>query len=128
MLILSMTLTSRCCCWVAVVCYSGAALLIRDEDRFSQYIQSAIIGAYLVSQSFVHRFEVFYWRERDDEVDFILRKKSSVIAIEVKSNAEKKTAGLEKFKQLFQPNKAFIVGDGGISIEDFLSMDIRKLF
>ncbi|MBQ3191192.1 MAG: AAA family ATPase, partial [Bacteroides sp] len=61
-------------------------------------------------------------------VDFILRKKGSVIAIEVKSNAEKKTAGLEKFKQLFQPKNAFIVGDGGISIKDFLSMDIRKLF
>ena len=98
-----------------------------DRKSWGRNIESCI-GAYLVSQSFVHRFEVFYWRERDDEVDFILRKKSSVIAIEVKSNAEKKTAGLEKFKQLFQPNKAFIVGDGGISIEDFLSMDIRKLF
>ena len=98
-----------------------------DRKSWGRIVESCI-GAYLVSQSFVHRFEVFYWRERDDEVDFILRKKSSVIAIEVKSNAEKKTAGLEKFKQLFQPNKAFIVGDGGISIEDFLSMDIRKLF
>ena len=98
-----------------------------DRKSWGRIIESCI-GAYLVSQSFVHRFEVFYWRERDDEVDFILRKKSSVIAIEVNSNAEKKTAGLEKFKQLFQPNKAFIVGDGGISIEDFLSMDIRKLF
>ena len=98
-----------------------------DRKSWGRIIESCI-GAYLVSQSFVHRFEVFYWRERDDEVDFILRKKGSVIAIEVKSNAEKKTAGLEKFKQLFQPKKAFIVGDGGISIEDFLSMDIRKLF
>ena len=98
-----------------------------DRKSWGRIVESCI-GAYLVSQSFVHRFEVFYWRERDDEVDFILRKKSSVIAIEVKSNAEKKTAGLEKFKQLFQPKKAFIVGDGGISIEDFLSMDIRKLF
>ena len=98
-----------------------------DRKSWGRIIESCI-GAYLVSQSFVHRFEVFYWRERDDEVDFILRKKSSVIAIEVKSNAEKKTAGLEKFKQLFQPKNAFIVGDGGISIKDFLSMDIRKLF
>ena len=98
-----------------------------DRKSWGRIVESCI-GAYLVSQSFVHRFEVFYWRERDDEVDFILRKKGSVIAIEVKSNAEKKTTGLEKFKQLFQPKKAFIVGDGGISIEDFLSMDIRKLF
>lgn len=98
-----------------------------DRKSWGRIVESCI-GAYLVSQAFAHRFEVFYWRERDDEVDFILRKKGSVVAIEVKSNAEKKTAGLEKFKQLFQPKKAFIVGDGGISIEDFLSMDIRKLF
>ena len=98
-----------------------------DRKSWGRIVESCI-GAYLVSQAFVHRFEVFYWRERDDEVDFILRKKGSVVAIEVKSNAEIKTAGLEKFKQLFQPSKAFIVGDGGISIEDFLSMDIRKLF
>ena len=109
--------------------YSPLAFEAALVDRKSwERIVESCIGAYLVSQAFVHRFEVFYWRERDDEVDFILRKKGSVIAIEVKSNAEKKTAGLEKFKQLFQPKKAFIVGDGGISIEDFLSMDIRKLF
>ena len=61
-------------------------------------------------------------------MDFVLRKKGSIIAIEVKSNAEKKTGGLEKFRELFAPRAAFIVGDGGISVEDFLSMDIRKLF
>ena len=34
-------------------------------------------GDYLVSQAFVHRFDVFYWRERNEEVDLILRKKNS---------------------------------------------------
>ena len=81
-----------------------------------------------MSQAFVHRFEVFYWRERTDEVDFILRKKGSVVAIEIKSNAEKQTKGLESFKNLFSPQAAFIVGDGGISAEEFLTMDLRKLF
>ena len=100
---------------------------ITNRQAWGHIFESAI-GAYLVSQSFVHRFEVFYWRERNDEVDFILRKKGSVIAIEIKSNAEKQTCGLESFKKLFSPNTAFIVGDGGISAEEFLSMDIRKLF
>ncbi|MDD4822398.1 MAG: AAA family ATPase [Bacteroidales bacterium] len=86
------------------------------------------IGAYLVSQAFTHRFEVFYWRERNDEVDFILRKKGSVVAIEAKCNAEKRTEGLDKFRQLFNPQSSFIVGDGGIGVEDFLSMDMKKLF
>lgn len=86
------------------------------------------IGAYLVSQAFVHRFEVFYWRERNDEVDFVLRKKNSVVAIEVKSNAEKTTAGIEKFRQIYKPTTSLIIGEAGIKAEDFLTMDIRKLF
>lgn len=86
------------------------------------------IGAYLVSQAFVHRFEVFYWRERNDEVDFVLRKKNSVVAIEVKSNAEKTTAGIEKFRQIYRPTASLIIGEAGIKAEDFLTMDIRKLF
>jgi predicted AAA+ superfamily ATPase len=76
----------------------------------------------------VQRFEVFYWRERNDEVDFVLRKRGSVVAIEVKSNAEKNTAGLEKFRQVFSPKHAFIVGDAGIHPEEFLGMDLNTLF
>ena len=100
---------------------------ITDRKAWGHIFESGI-GAYLISQSFVHRFEVFYWRERNDEVDFILRKKGSVVAIEVKSNAEKRTEGLEKFRELFKPQKSFIIGDGGIGAEEFLSMDIKKLF
>lgn len=100
---------------------------ILDRKAWGHIFESGI-GAYLISQAFTHRFEVFYWRERNDEVDFILRKKGAVVAIEVKSNAEKRTEGLDKFRQLFNPQSSFIVGDGGIRAEDFLSMDIRKLF
>ena len=100
---------------------------ITDRKAWGHIFESGI-GAYLISQSFVHRFEVFYWRERNDEVDFILRKKGSVVAIEVKSNAEKRTEGLEKFRELFKPQKSFIIGDGGIGAEEFVSMDIKKLF
>lgn len=100
---------------------------ILDRREWGHIFESGI-GAYLVSQAFTHRFEVFYWRERNDEVDFILRKKSSVVAIEVKSNAVKRTDGLDKFNQLFNPKTSFIVGDGGIAAEDFLSMDIKEIF
>jgi len=109
--------------------YSSLAFdeAITNRQAWGHIFESAV-GAYIVSQSFVHRFEVFYWRERNDEVDFILRKKGSVVAIEIKSNAEKRTKGLEVFKNLFSPQAAFIVGDGGISAEDFLTMDLKKLF
>ena len=64
----------------------------------------------------------------NDEVDFVLRKKNSIVAIEVKSNMEKKTDGLDKFRQMFNPNTSFIIGNAGIKPEEFFEMDIRKLF
>ena len=100
---------------------------IMDRKGWGRIFESGI-GAWIVSQAFIHRFEVFYWRERSEEVDFIIRKKGTVVAIEVKSDAEKNTEGLGTFRDMFHPKAAFIVGDGGISAEDFLTMDIRKLF
>ena len=101
--------------------------MLWDRKEWGRIFESGI-GAWIVNQAFVHRIEVFYWRELANEVDFILRKKGTVVAIEVKSNAEKKTKGLSEFRDKFKPKLAFIVGDGGISAEEFLSMDIRNLF
>ncbi len=100
---------------------------IIDRKEWGHILESGI-GAYIVNEAFAKRFDVFYWRERDYEVDFILRRKDSLVAIEVKGNAEKRTEGLEKFIEKFNPQEAFIVGDGGIRPEEFLSMDLRKLF
>lgn len=100
---------------------------IADRRQWGRIFESGI-GAHLVNQSFKKRFELFYWCERNDEVDFILRKKGMVVAIEVKSTAEKSTTGLEKFRELFSPHKSIIVGDGGVSAKEFLEMDINALF
>ena len=80
---------------------------ILDRRSWGRIFESGI-GAYLVSQAFVHRFEVFYWRERTDEVDFVLRKKGSVIAIEVKSNAEKRLKDLTSSANSFGQNRLLL--------------------
>lgn len=117
--------------------YNNALKMIYNGLTFEQAITNrkawgrifeSGIGAYLVSQAFIRSLEVFYWRERNDEVDFILRKNKSVVAIEIKSNAEKNTNGLKVFKELFNPTASLVVGDGGISAKDFLCMDLAKLF
>lgn len=104
--------------------YENALL---DRRVWGRIFESGI-GTYLVNQAFKHRFEVYYWREQDKEVDFILKKNDSIVAIEVKSNAEKQTAGLNEFKEKFKPRTSFIVGDGGISAEEFLTMNLLNLF
>jgi predicted AAA+ superfamily ATPase len=98
-----------------------------DRKEWGHILESGI-GAYLINQSFVHRFEVYYWREKNFEVDFVLKKGKSVVAVEVKSNAEKNTEGLSRFKNMYNPTHAILIGNAGISTEEFLNMDIDKLF
>ncbi len=98
-----------------------------DRRLWGRVFESGI-GTYLINQAFKHRFDVFYWRDRNMEVDYILKKGNSVVAIEVKSNSEQRTEGLDVFRQNFSPKRAFIVGDGGIAPEEFMTMDINSLF
>lgn len=91
-----------------------------QPKEWGRYFESAI-GAHIVSQAFVDRYDVYYWREGNDEVDYILQKKNKVIAVEVKSNHERHTSGLEKFKDKFHPDNILLVGPEGMSAEDFLS-------
>jgi predicted AAA+ superfamily ATPase len=71
--------------------------------------------------------EVFYWRERGKEVDFILRYGRNIIAIEVKSGRSKDTlAGMEAFSSLFKPQKKLLVSGSGIPIEEFLSTPVME--
>lgn len=62
------------------------------------------------------------------EVDYILQKKGKLIAIEVKSNNESHTAGLDAFNQRFHPQSTIIIGQSGMSAEDFLSISPSLLF
>lgn len=100
---------------------------LTDRRLWGRIFESGI-GSYLVNQAFKHRFDVFYWRDRNMEVDYILKKGDSVVAIEVKSNSMQQTVGLDAFRQKFSPKAAFIVGDGGIPPEEFMTMDINTLF
>ena len=56
--------------------------------KWGHYVESAV-GAYLISQAYRLQFEVFYWRDGNNEVDFVLRKDGKVVALEVKSNHER---------------------------------------
>lgn len=98
-----------------------------DPVKWGHYVESAV-GAYLISQAYRLQFEVFYWRDGNNEVDFVLRKGGKVVALEVKSNHERYTKGLDVFCQKFRPNVALIVGSGGLPLETFLETPITDLF
>ena len=98
-----------------------------DPVKWGHYVESAV-GAYVMSQAYRLQFAVVYWRDGNNEVDFVLRKDGKVVALEVKSNHERYTKGLDVFCQKFRPNVALIVGSGGLPLETFLETPITDLF
>ncbi|MBA3813695.1 MAG: ATP-binding protein [Alphaproteobacteria bacterium] len=79
------------------------------------------VGAHLLNASFGSKTETFYWKENNKYVDFILKKNENLVVIEVNNQQKgKKSRGLEVFTQKFQPTKTVFIGEGGISVEEFL--------
>ena len=78
---------------------------IEDKEFWGRLVESAI-GSHLANGIRGTQIELFYWREGDREVDFILQKGNSLTAIEVKSSSKKeKLSGLEAFDKAFHPSK-----------------------
>ena len=90
--------------------------------------------------------------EKDKEVDFVLVRDGEVTAIEVNrrtsewrgqaslgyperggGNAKRNSgrrgmnAGLPAFVEAFHPKRSFVVGTGGVSLEDFLGSEVETL-
>lgn len=93
----------------------------RESDRWGRLVESAV-GAHLMSSTLGTPIEVTYWRERNAEVDFVLQRGKTLIAIEVKSAGRRGSLeGMEAFRREFAPLRTLLVGADGISLEEFLS-------
>lgn len=98
-----------------------------DPKEWGRMVESAV-GAHLLNSGLSEGFKVYYWRERNDEVDFVLERRGKVIGLEVKSGADQSNSGLSEFQKKFNPEKVLIIGKSGLAIEDFLSMNPVELF
>ncbi len=94
---------------------------------WGRWVESAV-GSHILNMADLYDFKVFYWRERDDEVDFVVQNGERHIAIEVKSGRRTTNSGLSVFSQKFHPVRSLVVGSGGVPLEDFLSWDLESLF
>ena len=108
--------------------YKGRSFLTdrTDTKLWGHWVESAI-GAHLIGSAEELDYQIFYWRESSLEVDFILVNKGEVTAIEVKSDRRGMNSRLPAFAKTFHPHRSFVVGTGGVSIEDFLSSDLEAL-
>jgi len=91
-----------------------------DGELWGRLVESAV-GAHLVNAA-TPGMTIAYWRERNREVDFIVRHGNRVLPVEVKSGRNKGSlAGLSEFSRQFLSLPGLVVGTGGVSLEMFLS-------
>lgn len=99
----------------------------KNPAYWGRVVESAV-GAYLLNAIRGTTVELFYWREGDKEVDYVLRHGKSITAIEVKSaKGNLLLSGMDIFAERFKPSKILLVGPEGIPIEEFLKTPIEKL-
>ena len=80
------------------------------DTQFWGHLVESSVGAHLANQIRGTQIELYYWREGNREVDFVLKKGHSLTAIEVKSSMSyEKHSGLEAFDKLFHPTKIFLL-------------------
>jgi uncharacterized protein len=101
--------------------------IIQKPTEWGHIVESSV-GAHLINHSISQNYSVYYWRERNDEVDFILERRGKTIAIEIKSNDSENSKGLEVFKNKFNPDKLYLISNRGLSWQEFLKINPVDLF
>lgn len=100
----------------------------KDREYWGRLVE-ATTGAHLINSSAGTNIEVFYWRERGKEVDFILSLNKTLVAVEVKSGYSKGSLpGMDEFARIFKPKRQLLVGGEGIPLEKFLSVPAVNWF
>jgi hypothetical protein len=98
---------------------------LQKRDVWGRLVESAV-GAHILNSAVGTNIEVFYWREGNREVDFVLRAGRAVTAFEVKSGRHRESLpGMETFTEVFNPKHKFLVGGQGIPLEEFFQTPLR---
>jgi predicted AAA+ superfamily ATPase len=96
-----------------------------DAAFWGRLVESAV-GAHLANAAACGACEVFWWRERNREVDFVVRAGRHVTAIEVKTGrAATSLPGMAAFAAEFRPRRSLLVGADGVAIEEFLARPVE---
>ena len=93
---------------------------------WGRWVESAV-GCYLLDKAEELECALYYWRENEDEVDFVLTRADKILAIEVKSGRRQQNKGMAIFKEKYHPQFALVVGGEAMPLETFFTGDISRL-
>jgi predicted AAA+ superfamily ATPase len=117
--------------------YNNALITAQSDDRYEKAIVDpeswgrlieSSVGTHLLNHSISERYNLYYWREGNNEVDFVLEKGDKIIGLEVKSGKRGENEGMGIFAEKFYPEKVLLIGTGGIPYDEFLKINPKELF
>ena len=108
---------------------SGYSFAEAQADRsFWRRIVESAVGAHLFNTA-ASDIRLHYWRDGSHEVDFVLQRGARIVAIEVKSGAKRMPlGGMDEFERCFSPHRLLLVGEGGIPLNEFLTVPAHYWF
>jgi len=100
-----------------------------DRSEWGMIVKNSV-GAHLASLVNKHpKVSLYYWRENNLEIDYVVAYGNRVIGIEVEGGEESiQTKAAEKFKERFPNAGLMSVGAGGIPYETFMKAKLSELF
>ena len=94
----------------------------RSEREFRGRLIESAVGAHLANAAAAGECQLYYWRERGQEIDFVVKAQSRLTAIEVKSGrAPQAHPGTAAFAAAFKVKRTLLVGGDGVAVEEFLN-------
>jgi len=101
----------------------------RNNPKLWGRLVETAVGASLFNSVIGKNMDLFYWAGRNRELDFVLSRGNELIAIEVKTTAHKtRLPGIAEFSKQFPAAKKLLVGNQGITLEEFLLTPVEALF
>lgn len=95
--------------------------ILSEKSIWGRWVETAV-GAVLYNH-LPSGAELYYWLDRNHEVDFVIKTKDVLIALEVKSGQRKTSLpGIKQFSEKFKVSRKLLVGAQGISLSDFFRM------
>ncbi len=88
----------------------------------------SLVGTHLANESLRGSFKLYYWRDRNDEVDFVIESKGKLIGIEVKSSISRNKKGMSAFQHIFNPAKTICIDNMGLPWQEFIKINPEELF
>ena len=98
-----------------------------DRSFWGRLVESSV-GAHLFN-NLPRGVGLYYWRDGNHEVDFVLERGGRLVAIEVKSGSgPTKARGLPRFEERFDTHRSLVVGADGVPLAEFLSSSPSRWF